>query len=77
VAHAAHHLAEGVGEREGIDKSKKIERKFVRPVGFSNGVAEFWSRKPPPFVPSCLMASMKPIGPRGIVWMTPLSASWR
>ena len=49
----------------------------MSPVGFSNVVAELALRKPPPLVPSCLMASMKPIGPRAIVWVTPLSASWK
>ena len=44
-------------------------------VGFSNGVAEFALRKPPPFVPSCLIASMKAIGPRAIVWVTPFNES--
>ena len=45
-------------------------------VGFSKGSRCCWSKKPPPLVPNCLIASMKPIGPRAIVWVTPLSASW-
>ena len=43
----------------------------MSPVGFSKVVAELASKKPPPFVPSCLMDSMKPIGPRAMVWVTP------
>ena len=53
-----------------------MERKFVSGVGFSKVVAELAFRKPPPFVPSCLIASMKPIGPRAMVWVTPFSESW-
>ncbi len=53
-----------------------MESQLVRPVGFSKGVAELALRKPPPLVPSCLMASMNPMGPRGIVWVTPLRTSW-
>ncbi len=29
----------------------------MRPVGFSNGLAPFALKNPPPFVPSCLMTS--------------------
>ena len=47
-----------------------MERKFVRPVGFSKVVAEFAFKKPPPLVPNCLMDSMKPIGPLAKVWVT-------
>ena len=59
-----------------MDSSRKIDSQLVRPVGFSKVVAELALRNPPPLVPSCLMASMKPIGPRGMVWVTPLRASW-
>ena len=52
-----------------------IDRKFVRPVGFSNGSAPLALKKPPPFVPSCLMTSCDAIGPRGMTWLAPLSAS--
>jgi hypothetical protein len=76
VADAADHLAEGVGEREG-DRQQQVDRQPVgEPVGFSKVVAELALRNPPPLVPSCLMASMKPIGPRAMVWVTPFSASW-
>ena len=59
-----------------MDRSRKIDSQLVRPVGFSKVVAELALRNPPPLVPSCLIASMKPIGPRGMVWVTPLSALW-
>ena len=39
--------------------------KFVQPVGFSNGWAEFVLKNPPPFVPSCLMATWLATGPAG------------
>ena len=55
-----------------MDSSRKIDSQLVRAVGFSKVVAELALRKPPPLVPSCLMASMKPIGPRAMVWVTPL-----
>ena len=61
----------------GIESRRYIESQLVRPVGFSKVVAEFALRNPPPLVPSCLIASMKPIGPRAIVWVTPLRASWK
>ena len=49
---------------------------MVRAVGFSKGWAGSALKNPPPLVPSCLMASMKPTGPRAMVWVTPLRASW-
>ena len=62
---------------KGIAKSKKIESQLVNAVGFSKVVDEFWSKNPPPLLPSCLIASMKPIGPLAIVWVTPFRASWK
>ena len=41
-----------------------ISRKFVSPFGFSNGVAEFTLKKPPPLVPSSLMISCEATGPQ-------------
>ena len=46
------------------------------PVGFSKGCALLLLKKPPPLVPNCLIASMKPVGPRAMVWVTPVSALW-
>ena len=40
--------------------------KFVHEVGFSNGWAEFGPKKPPPLVPSCLIATTAATGPRAI-----------
>ena len=40
-----------------------IDRKFVSGVGFSNGWAVLALKKPPPLVPSCLMASCEATGP--------------
>ena len=37
---------------------------------FSNGWAELVLKKPPPFVPSCLMAIWLATGPPGIDWVT-------
>ena len=39
---------------------------FVQPFGFSNGWAELALKKPPPFVPSCLIASCEATGPPGM-----------
>ena len=50
----------------GIASSAQISRKFVKPLGFSNGWAEFALYGPPPFVPSSLIASWLAIGPPGI-----------
>ena len=47
----------------GIASSAKISTRFVKPVGFSNGCAEFALTSPPPFVPSSLIASWLAIGP--------------
>ena len=38
----------------------------MNPLGFSNGWAELALRKPPPLVPSSLMASWLATGPPGI-----------
>ena len=41
---------------DGITKIANIDQKLVHGVGFSNGCAAFALKKPPPFVPSCLIA---------------------
>ena len=43
-----------------------ISKKFVNPVGFSNGCAELTLKKPPPLVPSFLIASCEATGPIAI-----------
>ena len=50
---------------------KNISIMFVKPFGFSNGCAEFVLKKPPPLVPSCLIASWLATGPPGIVCVPP------
>jgi len=42
-------------------------------VGFSNGWAEFTPKKPPPLVPSCLMAICAAAGPRAMTCSCPSS----
>ena len=53
-----------------------MDRKFVSPVGFSNGSAPLALKNPPPLVPSCLMVSCEASGPRGITCRAPFSTSW-
>ena len=52
---------------------KSTSTKFANVVGFSNGIALLTLKKPPPFVPSCLMAICEAAGPSASVW----SAPWR
>ena len=55
----------------GIARMSTRCKKFVNVVGFSNGCAEFALRKPPPLVPSCLIATWLAIGPPGIDCVAP------
>ena len=57
----------------GIAKIRKIESRFESGVGFSNGCAAFALKKPPPLVPSCLIASCDATGPIAIVCFAPSS----
>ena len=43
--------------------TESISTRLVNPVGFSNGCAEFVLKKPPPLVPSSLIASCEATGP--------------
>ena len=43
-----------------------ISMRFESGVGFSSGCAEFVPKKPPPFVPSCLIATWLAAGPIGM-----------
>ena len=52
----------------GIMSTASISKKLVKPVGFSNGCAELVLKKPPPLVPSTLIASWEATGPMAIVW---------
>ena len=49
----------------GMSRIASISRKLESGVGFSNGCAEFTLKKPPPLVPSCLMATCEAAGPDG------------
>ena len=49
------------------------ERKLVNGVGFSNGWAALALKKPPPLVPSCLIASCDATGPSARVCFAPSS----
>ena len=46
--------------------TSSISKKLVNPVGFSNGWAELTLKKPPPLVPSFLIASCEATGPIAI-----------
>jgi hypothetical protein len=62
----------------GIAKIANIDRKLVHGIGFSNGCAAFALKKPPPLVPSCLIASWLATGPIAMVWLVPSSVwTWR
>ena len=50
-----------------------ISIKLLNQVGFSKGCAEFMLKKPPPLVPSILMASCDATGPTAITWLLPWS----
>ena len=52
----------------GIRRMKSISTKFESWVGFSNGNAELTLKKPPPLVPSCLIATCEATGPSASVW---------
>jgi hypothetical protein len=45
--------------------------KLLTGVGFSSGWAELTPKKPPPLVPSCLIATWEAAGPRAMVWVPP------
>ena len=47
--------------------------KFDSAVGFSNGCAALALKKPPPLVPSILMATCEATGPTAMVCLAPSS----
>ena len=57
------HLAEREAQRRRDQQDREHSRKFDSGVGFSNGCAEFTLKKPPPLVPSCLIAICDAAGP--------------
>ena len=52
----------------GISRMNSISTKFENAVGFSNGIAQLTLKKPPPLVPSCLIAICEAAGPSARVW---------
>ena len=59
----------------GIRKIDSIWKKFVSGVGFSYGCAELAFMKPPPLVPSILIASCDATGPMASVCLSALRSS--
>ena len=60
LAAVVDHAPVGRGQRRRDARgSSSISTKFVSHVGFSNGIAELTLKKPPPFVPSSLIASWR------------------
>ncbi|MCY1529983.1 hypothetical protein D9M68_651560 [compost metagenome] len=59
----------------GIRKMASICTKFVTAVGFSKGCAELALKKPPPLVPTILMASCEATGPMARVCVAAPSAA--
>ena len=57
----------------GMISTSSISTRLVNPVGFSNGWAELTLKKPPPLVPSSLIASWEATGPIAIFWFRPVS----
>ena len=55
----------------GIPRISSSSRKFASAVPPSKGCAELTLKKPPPFVPSCLIAICEATGPRAIVCAKP------
>ncbi len=58
---------------DGIAKIANICQKLLNGVGFSNGCAELALKNPPPFVPSCLIASWPATGPMARICVAPSS----
>ena len=52
----------------GMSRIERVSRRLESGVGFSNGCAELTLKKPPPLVPSCLMAIWEAAGPTAICW---------
>ena len=54
-----------------MTRISSISKKLVRPLGFSNGKEELTLKKPPPLVPSSLIASCEATGPWARIWVPP------
>ena len=57
----------------GISRMNSSSTKFENAVGFSNGIALLTLKKPPPLVPSCLIAICEAAGPSASVCSPPVS----
>ncbi len=69
-----HHPPEGPGQPGGDHEDAEHRTgSWSSGVGFSNGCAELALKKPPPLVPSCLIASWLATGPMAIVCLAPSS----
>ena len=55
----------------GIRTISSISTKLESCVAFSNGIDELTLKKPPPLVPSCLIATCEATGPSARVWLAP------
>ena len=56
----------------GMTRIASISTKLESHVGFSKGIAELTLKKPPPLVPSILIASWPATGPNEKVWERPV-----
>ena len=73
LALVADHAAEDVRQRRADGEDRDHLDKVDERVGFSNGCAELALKKPPPLVPSILIASCEATGPTAIVCFAPSS----
>ena len=63
------------GKAKGMRICAITSTMLLKGVGFSKGKAELGPKKPPPFVPRCLIATWLAAGPRGIRSCLPSSES--
>ena len=59
----------------GISRMKRTSTKLLNALAFSNGNALLTLKKPPPFVPSCLIAIWEAAGPSASVCSKPWSVA--
>ena len=59
-----------------MDSKQEDGEEVGQPGRVLEGMGRVDVEEATPLVPSCLMASMKPTGPSGMVWVTPLRALW-
>ena len=73
LALVADHAAEDVGQRRAEREDRHHLDEVRERVGFSKGCAELALKKPPPLVPSILIATCEATGPTAIVCFAPSS----